>query len=123
MFGVLELNPFPFIMMPYEVGHQWSWTLKKIGSFYGDPRWGEWEGTIDNVVRYEITDEIVLGTRLGDLDCFVIEAVGRNPLGESHLTAYFNMRHGFVRLDYINIDSSKLVMELVSVSSVFEPGQ
>jgi hypothetical protein len=31
------------------------------------------------------------------------------------LTAYFNKEYGFVKLDYINIDGSKMIIDLVKV--------
>jgi hypothetical protein len=115
MFGILEINPFPFIMTPYEIGNTWSWTLNNIGSQWGDFRWKSWEGVIESTCNYEITDKLSLDTPLGAIECYEIQSTASNALGKTYLTAYFNKDIGFVKLDYTNIDSSKLVMELLQI--------
>ena len=114
LLGILELNPFPFIQAPYEVGNKWSWTLNNIsGKSYGDERWKTWEGIIEVTSTYEITDKQILVTPIGEIECSVIQSTGSSPLGKTYLTAYFNVDAGFVKLDYTNIDSTKLVMEIL----------
>ncbi len=105
-FKILELNPFPYIKAPYEVGTTWTWDLA-IGSSWADERWKTWEGVIENKYQYEITDQVTLETDMGDLDCFVIESSAESRIGETALTAYFHPEYGFVRLNYTNIDGSK----------------
>jgi hypothetical protein len=105
-FKILELNPFPYIKAPYEVGTTWTWDLG-IGSSWADERWKTWEGVIENTYQYEITDQVTLETDMGDLDCFVIESSAESRIGETALTAYFHPEYGFVRLNYTNIDGSK----------------
>lgn len=39
-FKILDLNPFPTVHFPLEVGRKWQDTLR-IGQYYGDPRWVE----------------------------------------------------------------------------------
>jgi hypothetical protein len=111
-FTILQLNPFPFIQKPYEKGNQWYWSLK-MGDKWGDHRWKEWEGTIENQYVYEITDtNSMIQTHLGALNCYKIDSYAENELGKTYLTAYFNETYGFVRLEYINIDGSTLDIEL-----------
>jgi hypothetical protein len=105
-FNILELNPFPYIKAPYEIGTQWTWKLL-IGSQWGDERWKTWDGNIENNYRYEITDNVKLQTNLGELDCLVIESKAESRLGETFLKAYFNDTYGFVKLNYTNIDGSR----------------
>lgn len=117
MFRVLELNPFPFIQAPYEPGNKWSWTLNNIrGSSWGDERWQTWEGIIECTSDYEITGKQPLTTPIGVLECFIIQSTASTPFGKTYLTAYFNMDVGFIKLDYTNIDSTKLVLEVVEIS-------
>ena len=118
MFNILELNPFPFIQIPYEIGNKWQWTLNKVDDHWGDMRWKEWEGIIDVENNYTITDIRTMDTNVGKLECYEIQATGTSPIGSSALTAYFNMDIGFVKLDYTNIDSSRLVLEISKVSSI-----
>lgn len=112
LFKILELNPFPYIKAPFEVGNEWDWNLV-IGNGYQDKRWATWEGTIDNKMKYKITDFKTLETELGKLDCYVIESEAKSEIGESSLKAFFNPKYGFVKLDYTNIDGSKLLLDLV----------
>lgn len=114
MFKVLELNPFPFIQAPYEQGNTWEWSLK-IGDAWADKRWKNWEGMIENHYQYEITDFRNVKTALGNLECFEVSATAKSRIGQTKLKSYFHRQHGFVKLEYTNIDSSRLVMELVEI--------
>jgi hypothetical protein len=114
-FRILELNPFPFIKAPYEIGTVWDWTLR-IGSQWGDKRWKTWEGVIINQYKYEITDKRMITTEFGEIECFVIESDAISSIGETELKAFFNPKYGFVRLNYLNIDGSKTNLELIEYS-------
>jgi hypothetical protein len=113
LFRILELNPFPFIQKPYKKGNKWKWKLQ-IGDGFSDKRWVVWRGTITNQYKYKITDTAnVIHTELGDITCYVIESVAKSRIGKTYLTTYFNEIYGFVKLDYTNIDGSKIILELV----------
>ena len=114
-FRILELNPFPFIKAPYEIGNEWDWTLT-IGSGWADERWKVWEGQIENLYKYKITDKKKIKTELGEIECFVIESTANSRIGETKLVSYFNTEYGFVKLDYTNIDGSKTNLELTDHS-------
>ncbi len=114
-FKILELNPFPYIKAPYKIGNEWTWQLK-IGSQWADERWKTWEGNIENQYEYRITGETTLKTELGTIDCLVVESTATSRLGETGLTAYFNPKYGFVKLDYTNIDGSKTNLEMTEYS-------
>lgn len=111
LFRILELNPFPFIMAPYEVGTKWDWSLK-IGSFWGDKRWKLWDEQIENIYQYEIVDKREIESAVGKLECYVIQSTAKSEIGQTHLTAYFNIDKGFVKLDYTNIDSTKTYLNI-----------
>ncbi len=110
-FRILELNPVPFIQAPYAVGNKWNWS-KRIGGFWGDARWAEWDGAIDNHYQYEITDMKTVETPFGALDCYEISAKADNTLGSTSLVAMFSPEYGFVQMNYTNIDGSKIVMSM-----------
>lgn len=111
LFRILELNPFPFIQAPYEVGHTWDWELD-VDNKWGDPRWVTWEGPLTNKYDYKITEKKMVSTAFGELECLVIQSTAKNRLGQSELTANFNVNYGFVNLDFTNIDGSKINMTL-----------
>ncbi|MEM9672535.1 MAG: hypothetical protein AAF992_08065 [Bacteroidota bacterium] len=114
-FRILELNPFPFIQTPYEMGNEWNYSLS-IGSGWGDKRWKTWKGSINNQCTYRITDRKKIDSGLGSLECLVVEAEASSSIGSTNLTAYFNPKYGFVKLDYKNIDQSRVCFTLREVS-------
>lgn len=113
-FEILEINPFPYIKAPYQIGTKWTWNLE-IGDHWSDKRWLEWKGSIDNRYEYEITDKRDILTKLGKLECFVIHSKAKNRIGETELISYFSPKFGFVKLEYTNIDKTKTVLELEKV--------
>lgn len=117
-FEILELNPFPYIKSPYEIGKKWSWKLK-IGDRWSDKRWLEWKGEIINNYQYEIVDRKNVKTEFGNLECFVIKANAESRIGKTELISYFNEDYGFIRLEYKNIDGSKTVLELQKFENTF----
>lgn len=113
-FRILELNPFPYIKAPYEVGTNWNWKLK-IGDHWSDKRWLEWKGGIENNYDYKITEKKNILTKLGNIDCYIIEANAKSKIGETELISYFNSEFGFVKLEYKNIDGTKTVIEIEKI--------
>ncbi len=80
LFQILELNPFPYIKSPFEIGHIWEWKLD-IGGHWGDKRWKEWTGSIENKYQYCIVGIDKLKTPFGILDCYIIESQAVSELG------------------------------------------
>jgi hypothetical protein len=116
-FSILELNPFPFIKAPYEIGNEWNWSLT-IGDGWSDKRWKEWDGRIENKYTYKITGRKTLETELGEIDCWVVEGNAVSRIGETKLKAFFNSKYGFVKLNYTNIDGSSTNLVLSDYSEV-----
>jgi len=112
LFKILQLNPFPFIQAPYEVGNTWEGELV-IGSHWHDKRWRVWEKSIKNSFQYKITDQVMYQTVIGSIECFIVEAAGKSELGVTRLKAWFNPSEGFVKLAYQNINGSELVLKRV----------
>jgi hypothetical protein len=115
-FRILELNPFPYIKAPYKIGNEWNWSLT-IGDGWADERWKLWDGKIENVYSYRISDKQTIKTNFGEIDCFIIESKANSRIGETKLISYFNNKYGFVILDYTNIDGSKTKLELIEHSN------
>jgi len=124
LFSILELNPFPNVKFPLEIGKSWSWNLK-IGGQWGDKRWKEWSGNIENKYQYKIVGKEIMKTGVGSLECYVIEGQAESELGITKLISYFNKKYGFVKLDYTNIDNSKLEINLqgeeIQIINFFKP--
>ncbi|WP_241244297.1 hypothetical protein [Flagellimonas marinaquae] len=113
-FKILEINPFPYIKAPYKIGNHWTWKLT-IGDPWSDPRWLAWNGLVNNTYTYEIVKISTLKTSIGKLRCYIIKSEATSRLGKTELLSYFNRKYGFVRLDYVNIDGSRTVLELEDV--------
>ena len=114
LFGVLELNPFPYIKQPVEIGAEWTWKLK-FGDHWANPRWLSWKGANENTIHYKITGKSAVNTKLGVLQCYVVESEAKSALGSTRLVSYYHHELGFVKLNYTNIDKSTLTLELQSV--------
>jgi len=113
-FMILELNPFPFIQQPFEIGNKWTWTLG-IGDHWKDERWKIWTGSIRNDYEYEIIGKEKLKTKIGEMDCWVVQSTATSSIGSTGLIGYYNEDNGFVKLDYINIDKSRLTIEIKEI--------
>jgi hypothetical protein len=111
-FKILELNPFPYIKKPYTIGNKWFWKLG-IGDQWSNKNWKEWKGSIENMCEYEIIDKVNIKTNLGKLECYKIKSIATSRIGKTSLMAYFNEKYGFVKLDYTNIDNTKIVFEIM----------
>ncbi|MDR2836178.1 MAG: hypothetical protein LBV69_08315 [Bacteroidales bacterium] len=118
-FKILEINSFPYILKPYITGREWDWSLK-IGQQWGNNKWKEWEGNITNKSHYKISGDTILDTKIGKLHCYIVDSYAVSELGKTYLTSYFNQKYGFVKLDYTNIDDSKIILNLIKITTEAE---
>jgi len=116
LFSILETSPFPYIKAPIEIGNKWKWSLL-IGVGWFPKEFKNIPASIENMFDYEITDTLTLCTKLGKIKCFKIEGVATNLIGKSYLTSYFNSKYGFVKLEYLNLDGSRIVLNLEEFSN------
>jgi hypothetical protein len=112
-FMITEMNPFPFVMLPYEQDKNYVASLTYHSNLVSDSRWKVWEGYNLDKRNYKITGKKILKTPLGDIECTEIISTCTSPLGKTSLNAYFHEKYGFVKLEYTNIDQSKLILNLV----------
>lgn len=110
-FRILELNPFPYVKYPLAIGHTWQHSLI-IGSSWSNPRWKVWEGNIVNKYHYEVKGHASISVDNTPLNCWVIHSTAESRLGSTQLVSYFHEEYGFVQLDYVNIDGSKITLKL-----------
>ncbi|MBD98206.1 MAG: hypothetical protein CMO34_00030 [Verrucomicrobia bacterium] len=111
-FNTLQLNPFPLIQAPYKKGNRWKWS-NSVNTLTGLQIQEKWEGNLEISHEYSITDERYLQTKIGRLPCYIVEANGKSKLGSTKLKSYFNLDYGFVKLEYLNIDGSRFIFELI----------
>jgi hypothetical protein len=117
-FKILQLSPFPFYQLDESITH-WAWNLE-IGGAYLDPRWVKSKGNIKVRYEYERQSDQTVKTALGNIKCKVTNALSssqsENLKMKSTLKSYYNPKYGFVRLEYKNIDGSKIVIQLEEVN-------
>lgn len=113
-YRILELNPFPHIKLPAVSGRSWEWEVYPP-EMYADSAWASWKGILQVKFRYLLGGINQLATPLGSLLCHRVQAKGSSKLGTTTLEAYFHPSYGFVRLNYRNIDASRVQLEMVAV--------
>ena len=111
-FNILNFSPYPYIHFPLKVGNSWQESLTG-----GCEKWLDCK-VITVRKTYKIVRKEKLKTALGNLDCYVVQGEATSDLSKASLTAYFNEKYGFVKLDYINIDGNRLVMDMVDFKAV-----
>jgi len=115
-FKILQFSPFPFYYRDEAVKH-WSWTVE-VGGAYLDPRWVNTKENIKMRFDYERKTDEVVSCPFGKIKCKVTQATGTpasDALPKTYLKSYYHPAYGFVRLEYININGSKMVIQLVGV--------
>lgn len=118
-FNSLETAPFPFVKKPPKIGMQWTDQML-IGQGWGNEMWGQWEGQLLETYNYKITEQKTLKTKIGEIECFVIEATAKSQIGETKLTSYFSEKYGFVRLEYVLLNNLKVNMWLIETKTDVE---
>lgn len=114
MFKILQINPYPFVIHDNKK-RKWSWSLK-VGENWSDSRWKRWENTIKVESLYQKhRKKIKIDSKLGVLKCTLIEASAFSTLGNTSLKIYYHQNYGFVKLEYINIDGSTIILELIEI--------
>lgn len=116
LFRILALNPYPFISAPYKQGNSWQWKVE-VGASNSDIRWKAWGGAVVSNMTYRISGQETVRVPWGAARCHIVDADAESGLGRTHLKAAFSEAHGFLRLDYTNIDGSKLVLELIKINN------
>jgi hypothetical protein len=117
-FKILQLNPFPFYQLD-ETIKNWAWNVE-VGGAYLDNRWVKTKENIKVRYDYERQNDQIIETAFGNLNCKVTNAIGsshsENFKMKTILKSYYHPEYGFVRLEYKNIDGSKIIIQLVEVS-------
>jgi hypothetical protein len=113
-FKITEFNPFPEVELPLKVGKAWNRSISIPAT------WAEgFNFTINGSTSFEISLKITskekIKTKIGELTCYIIEGLGKGELGETKSRFYFNEEAGFVKLEYRNLDKSKLIIDLISI--------
>jgi len=107
LFSALETCPFPYVKYPIEIGKEWKDKMK-IGDQWCNEKWGVWEKKLLLSYDYKITQKTKINTKIGELECYVIESTAKSEIGESKLKSFFSEKYGFVRLEYEMVTGLKV---------------
>lgn len=118
-FNSLETAPFPFVQKPLKIGTEWNDQMQ-IGQGWGNKMWGQWEGQLLETYNYKIVGKETLKTKIGEIDCYVIESSANSKIGETKLKSYFSEKYGFVRLEYSLLNDLKVNMWLIETKTGVE---
>lgn len=109
-FRFTELTSFPEIIKPFKKGDKWGGVLH-IGQ-----GWGELEG-LDINNYYEVIGQKDVSTAFKNFkDCWQVDTRTESKKGNYKVTYYFHPEYGFVRWEYTNPDSTKVILDLEKVS-------
>ncbi len=112
-FAVTEFNPFPMIRFDTTAWHsQISIPAKMVAKTrLADTSFASFD------IHYRKKERVPLKTgSFGELSCHLVHAKSHGELGDTELKAYFHEEYGFVKLQYMNLDCSRLTLQLQKVS-------
>ncbi|HUH29329.1 hypothetical protein [Gelidibacter sp.] len=98
-FQSLETCPFPYVKLNKSIGYTWTDSML-INNHWSHKEWGEWEDKLLLNYEYEIVGKENIDSKLGEIECLIINAVAKSAIGESTLKAYFSDKYGFIKLEY-----------------------
>ncbi len=113
VFSIIFTAPWPYVKFPLEDGATWTWDWN-FNETWGDVKYIEWEGIIKFDYKYTVSK----GTHkikcpFGIIECYEIKAQGKSKVGENMASFYFNPSLGFVKINYTNMDGSRIVLEAI----------
>lgn len=110
-FALLQFSPYPEVEFPLSVGKTWN-SSQTIPVEWAELAKLEFENPVNVYTTFTVQDQIKLETPLGALQVWVIEAEGENRFRNTKTTLYFNEAMGFVKMEFENVDGSRIVMSL-----------
>ncbi|MDY0315822.1 MAG: hypothetical protein RBR32_12175 [Bacteroidales bacterium] len=112
LFRILQLNPFPYIHFPAKKRMNWDWSLE-VGSAWGDNRWIMWDSLITLNSYYSVNEnEMLIINDNENVSCKVITGASISEIGTTYLKSFFRKDYGFVKFEYQNIDSSRIIFNI-----------
>ena len=113
-FKSLETCPFPYVKLNKPIGYRWTDSMS-IANHWADKKWGLWEGRLLLNYEYEISGKEIILTKIGELDCIVINAIATSNIGQSRLKYYFSQEYGFIKLEYILFTGLEIELNIVQI--------
>lgn len=107
-FEELEFTPFPYIRFNKKT---WGQQIKVGKEWLNDKK-----QDIELTNSYKIDKEQTVKSLFGEIKCYrVVSSAKSKQLGSSQLIMLFNKKYGFIELNYILLDKSKLTLKLTDI--------
>jgi len=115
IFGITEYSSPPYVLYPLFINKKYELN----GSIYKE--WAERlnfknpRGT-SIYTEYNVVNQYYKKVKgFNTLEIYEIEATSNSEYGTSNAKFLFNKKYGFIELDYLNIDSSRVLLKLIKV--------
>ena len=116
-FKVLEFSPYPYVKFPLDSIRKWA-DRRLIAHSFSDTALIAWpKGLLVGRFTYYNRGKVLLNTQhMGKLRCHWIRGIGAYGTGHTcSADFYFHPKYGFVRMRFLNVDSSSTAFELYRV--------
>lgn len=115
-FVITEFNPFPRVVFPLQIGKEWEGQITIPSTFLKKVK-------MEHLIKdeyisfdsfYKVVDTININVPYSEekVFCYRISCKNKGNLGKTSLIFDFSEKYGFVKFDYQNIDSTRLILEL-----------
>ncbi|MCU0326129.1 MAG: hypothetical protein MUF45_12880 [Spirosomaceae bacterium] len=113
-FKILEFSPSPQVGDSLKVGFEWN-DRQVLTEDAKMPSLAEWTGELTKDLSYKITRSEYIHTNIGTVFCYIIAGTCISSLGETKLIAHYNEDFGFIKMDFFNVDGSRILFEINNV--------
>jgi hypothetical protein len=113
-FALLQFSPYPEIEFPLSVGKSWN-SSQTIPIEWAVLLKMEFENPVNVYSTFTVKARTTIETPLGSQTVWVIEGIGENRFRDTQTTLYFNKEIGFVKMEFENVDGSRIGMSLERV--------
>ncbi len=110
-FALLQFSPYPEIEFPLSVGKTWN-SSQTIPIEWAELLKMEFENPVNVYSTFTVKERTTLDTPMGPQQTWVIEGLGENRFRNTRTTLYFNEALGFVKIEFENVDGSRMVLRL-----------
>lgn len=110
-YKILEYSPFPYVKFPLKIGEFWNWELA-LGDYWACEELGI---SGDDIMEYNYKIDCIENLNIygQPAECYKIISKSINPKIRSSWKAWYNVKYGFVKMVYSNVDKSVIEFELV----------
>ncbi len=113
-FALLQFSPYPEIEFPLFIDKTWN-SSQTIPVEWAEILEMDFENPVHVYSSFEVVDQITLDSPLGQQQVWVIEVDGECRFRDTKTILFFNEALGFMKMEFENVDGSRMVMSLENV--------